>query len=314
MGAVGDGPTASRIFTDVVTNGEGDQRDCRDATSVRARCDSRSNQRVANCSVAEGCLGHSWNINLRLSTLIEMSQFQSRVVRERGVSQISLRDRSRLMRLAPLIVVVALASYLFGDVPATASSSGSPRFVSSASAVSATQLGTTWRVGCPIAPSQLRLLRLSYFGFDGRAQVGSMVVNAKVVTAVIQIFATLYRDRFPLHSMIPESRYGGHDPASMAADNTSGFNCRYAVASGTPHWSAHAFGEAIDVNPVQNPYLVNGVAEPISGMAYRDRGVVRPGMAVNGGVLVNAFAYVKWYWGGRWTASPDYQHFSASGG
>ena len=115
MGTVGHGPAASRIFIDVVTNGEGDLRDCRDATSVPARCDSRSNQRVANFPVAEGCLGHSWNINLRLSTLIKMNQFQSRVVRERGASQIFLRGRSRLMRLAPLIVVVALASSLFGD-------------------------------------------------------------------------------------------------------------------------------------------------------------------------------------------------------
>jgi hypothetical protein len=100
----------------------------------------------------------------------------------------------------------------------------------------------------------------------------------------------------------------------MNANNTSGFNCRYAVAPGTPQWSVHAFGEAIDVNPVQNPYLVNGVAQPRSGAAYRSRAVIRPGMAVSGGVLVNAFASVGWYWGGRWTASPDYQHFSATGG
>ena len=100
----------------------------------------------------------------------------------------------------------------------------------------------------------------------------------------------------------------------MAADNTSGFNCRYAVANGTPEWSVHAYGEAIDVNPVQNPYVFNGVAEPVAGHAYVNRLDVRPGMAEAGGALNSAFASVGWLWGGRWTDSPDFQHFSATGG
>jgi hypothetical protein len=100
----------------------------------------------------------------------------------------------------------------------------------------------------------------------------------------------------------------------MAADNTSGFNCRRAVASGPPQWSVHAYGEAIDVNPVQNPYVFNGGAQPAAGAAYVSRSDVRPGMAEPGGVLNDAFASVGWYWGGRWSPSPDYQHFSATGG
>lgn len=114
--------------------------------------------------------------------------------------------------------------------------------------------------------------------------------------------------------MIPESHFEGSDPESMAANNTSGFNCRYAVTNGTPEWSVHAYGEAIDVNPVQNPYVFNGVAEPVAGHAYVNRLDVRPGMAVAGGALNSAFASVGWLWGGRWTDSPDFQHFSATGG
>jgi hypothetical protein len=114
--------------------------------------------------------------------------------------------------------------------------------------------------------------------------------------------------------MIPESHFKGSDPASMAADNTSGFNCRFAVANGASVWSVHAFGEAIDVNPVQNPYVFNGVAQPVAGKAYLNRRDIRPGMAVIGGTLNNAFASVGWRWGGRWTDSPDFQHFSATGG
>jgi len=96
--------------------------------------------------------------------------------------------------------------------------------------------------------------------------------------------------------MLPESQFGGHDPLSMAADNTSGFNCRRAVASGPPQWSVHAYGEAIDVNPVQNPYVFNGIAQPVAGAAYMNRANVRPGMAELGGVLNDAFASVGWYW------------------
>ena len=216
------------------------------------------------------------------------------------------------MRLA-LCATVLSGSVLFA-VDSGASNVALPPFTSSVTSVTAAQLGKTWRPGCPVGPSQLRLLHLRYVGFDGRSRVGTMVVNATVVTSVVRVFATLYAKRFPLHSMIPESNFQGKDPASMAADNTSGFNCRYAVTTGPKQWSVHAYGEAIDVNPVQNPYVFNGVAQPVAGTAYMDRGDVRPGMAELGGVLNNAFASVGWFWGGRWTASPDYQHFSATGG
>jgi len=155
---------------------------------------------------------------------------------------------------------------------------------------------------------------MGYWGFDGQPHTGTMVVNAAVVNAVLAAFGRLYAERFPIRQMQPEDAYGGQDPVSMAADNTSGFNCRLAVAAGPPSWSVHAYGEAIDVNPVENPYLDAGQPEPPQGAPFLDRADVRPGMAVAGGDLVTAFASVGWAWGGRWTASPDYQHFSATGG
>ncbi len=189
-----------------------------------------------------------------------------------------------------------------------------PPFTWSAGPVSAAQLGRTWHAGCPVGPASLRLLHLSYVGFDVRAHSGTMVVNARVVHDVVAAFARLYAARFPLRSLVPEAAFGGRDPSSMAADNTSSFNCRLAVAPGPPQWSVHAYGEAIDVNPVQNPYVEGGRVQPTAGRAYLDRHDVRPGMAVPGGTLVEAFAAVGWYWGGRWTATPDYQHFSLTGG
>ncbi len=189
-----------------------------------------------------------------------------------------------------------------------------PVFSSSVSAVDAAQLGGTWHPGCPVGPEQLRLLSMSYLGFDGAVHTGTMVVNASVVSSVLHVFATLYSARFPLQEMIPESYYGGDDNSAAAADDTSGFNCRDAVAPGPPQWSVHAYGEAIDVNDVQNPYIDGSTVIPPAGAAYENRTDVRPGMAVPGGTLVEAFAAVGWQWGGRWTQSPDYQHFSSTGG
>ncbi len=223
----------------------------------------------------------------------------------------SSRQR-RLFRVASVIVV--LSSALLGATPSGATPSPLPPFVVSVSTVTAATLGKTWHPGCPVAPTQLRLIHVRYVGFNGHSDGGSIVVNASVARAVIHVFETLYLHRFPIHSLIPESHFKGSDPASMAADNTSGFNCRDAVANGASGWSVHAYGEAIDVNPVQNPYVFNGVAQPVAGKAYVNRLNIRPGMAEVGGALNSAFASVGWLWGGRWGDSPDFQHFSATGG
>jgi len=158
------------------------------------------------------------------------------------------------------------------------------------------------------------MLHLTYRGFDGRAHDGTMVVAASVAEDVVGVFRSLYAQQFPIRRMQPEDAFRGSDPMSMAADNTSGFNCRNAVASGPSRWSAHAYGTAIDVNTVENPYVEGGVVQPANGAAFVDRRPARPGMAEPGGVLNRAFAAIGWQWGGRWTATPDYQHFSADGG
>jgi hypothetical protein len=188
-----------------------------------------------------------------------------------------------------------------------------PAFVGTVSTVTEADLPYTYRPGCPVGPADLRMLHVSYWGFDHQAHIGTIVVNADVVQDVLTIFSTLYGEQFPIRQMVPEDAVHGSDPASMASDNTSGFNCRAAVAPGPPQWSAHAYGEAIDVNTVENPYLEGGVVQPAAGAAYLDRSDYRPGMAVPGGQLVAAFASVGWQWGGRWTDSPDYQHFSKNG-
>jgi hypothetical protein len=188
-----------------------------------------------------------------------------------------------------------------------------PQFTSSVAAVRWAHLRFTYRAGCPVAPAGLRLVRVAYWGFDGKPHVGSLVVNRRVTADVVAVFRRLHAARFPIRRMAPVSAYRGDDDASMAADNTSAFNCRAAVGSTTGSWSLHAYGLAVDVNPVENPYLLAGRPRPLAGRRYLDRSRVRPGMAVDGGVLVRAFESVGWGWGGRWRGSPDYQHFSTTG-
>jgi hypothetical protein len=189
-----------------------------------------------------------------------------------------------------------------------------PPFHAAVSPVTAAELGRSWHPGCPVGPSELRTLHVSYVGFDGRPHTGAIVVHRDVTGAVGTVFRRLYGARFPIHRMEPIEKYGGSDRRSMAADNTSAFNCRFASVPGPKHWSAHAFGRAIDVNTIENPYVQGSYVSPPAGRAFLDRSRYRPGMAVAGGVLVRAFASVGWLWGGRWTATPDYQHFSSTGG
>jgi hypothetical protein len=189
-----------------------------------------------------------------------------------------------------------------------------PPFAHSVSRVTAAQLQHSWHRGCPVAPAQLRRLRVSYWGFDRRAHSGTVIVNVRAVAPLTRVFSRLYAARFPLRRMHPVDAYGGSDERSLAADNTAAFNCRSAVASGPRRWSVHAYGLAIDVNPVENPYVLGGRVHPRAGRAYLDRSRVRRGMAVRGGLLVRTFAAEGWAWGGRWSGSPDYQHFSATGG
>jgi hypothetical protein len=189
-----------------------------------------------------------------------------------------------------------------------------PPFHVTTAPVTAAQLGRSWRPGCPVGPADLRTVRVSYVGFDGRARTGALVVNRRVTREVSAVFRRLYTARFPIRRMTPIAAFGGSDTRSMDADNTSAFNCRYAVAPGPKSWSAHAYGEAIDVNTIENPYLEGGRVLPPAGRAFANRAHARRGMAVVGGVLVRAFASVGWLWGGRWSGSPDWQHFSRTGG
>ena len=171
--------------------------------------------------------------------------------------------------------------------------------------------GSSWHRGCPVGLGGLRLLRLTYLGFDGEAHGGRMVVHKAVAEDVLGAMHSLYHHRFPIRRMRLVDAFGADDHRSMAADNTSAFNCRF-IAGQPGVWSQHAYGKAIDVNPVENPYVSGGHVSPPAGEAFADRphskGVIHAGDAT-----VKAFKAIGWGWGGSWSSPKDYQHFSANG-
>ncbi len=156
--------------------------------------------------------------------------------------------------------------------------------------------------------SSLRLVRLTHLGFDGRAHTGELVVAAEVAQEVAAIFERLYLAHFPIERMQLIDAFAGDDDASMAANNSSAFNFRFVA--GTRVLSHHALGLAIDVNPVQNPWLRGDRVDPPAGRDYLDRDHLRPGMIVRPGPVVSAFEAHGWYWGGDFEGTRDYHHFS----
>lgn len=165
----------------------------------------------------------------------------------------------------------------------------------------------SWHPGCPVDLTDLRYLRLSHWGFDGKVHQGELVVHHRVAQDVADIFAELFEKRFPIEKMRLIDEYRGSDDASMADDNTSAFNCRFV--SGTNHWSLHAYGLALDVNPLINPYVTGKRVSPQAGEKYLDRTMKADGLVTRGGVCYQAFVQRGWRWGGDWKNSKDYQHF-----
>lgn len=167
---------------------------------------------------------------------------------------------------------------------------------------------TTWHAGCPVPPEDLRQLTLSYWNYENERKTGVLIVHKDVAREVTQIFRDLFQHRFPIEKMTPIEEYKGDDDASMAANNTSAFNCR--DVTGQPgKFSNHSWGRAIDINPLTNPYVKGDKVLPPEGRVYLDRTRTFPGSILAGGFVVKRFAEAGWQWGGSWSDRKDYQHF-----
>lgn len=155
-------------------------------------------------------------------------------------------------------------------------------------------------------PPKHRITRISisYKDFNGGSCVGEIDILDILAPHVLVIFKTLFECSFPIYSILPMDEFAFDDDKSMAANNTSGYNPRYIP--GTDRLSLHAYGLAIDINPRENPYIVNGIVHPAEGNAYLDRhknvqGMIEP--------IVPLFKEYGFIWGGDWTTTIDYHHF-----
>ena len=173
-------------------------------------------------------------------------------------------------------------------------------------------IGRSWRPGCPVGFSGLRYLTVAHWDFNGHRRLGRMIASRDSVSGLRKAFAFLYERRFPIRRMVLVDSFGGSDYQSIRADNSSAFNCRLRTGGGG--WSEHSYGRAVDINPIENPYVApDGTTLHRESQPFLRRHPYRPGMAVRRGVLVQAFAGSRWRWGGSWSGVHDYQHFSATG-
>ena len=175
-----------------------------------------------------------------------------------------------------------------------------------------------WQQGCPVSLAHLRVLTVTHWGFDNRVHTGQLVVNRSVAAPLGRVFAKLYALRFPIRHMSFADTYGPVASRPTDGDVSASFECRQAVPSpcvggkGTGSWSEHAFGEAVDLNPLENPYVGCGQSRDPATRPYFNRSRRRPGMVT--AAVVRAFRSISWGWGGNWIGSTkDYMHFSATG-
>ena len=176
----------------------------------------------------------------------------------------------------------------------------------------------SWRAGCPVSMSGLRLLTVTTWGWDGRPSTGQLVVHEDAAASLAKVFRRLYQLKFPIRHMRLSHMYGPRRAYPPDGDVTGSFRCRQSVpspcvgGSASGRWSNHAYGLAIDLNPVENPYVGCGMSRDPRARRYMDRSRLRKGMVTP--AVVRAFRSIGWGWGGEWSGeTKDYMHFSHNG-
>lgn len=167
--------------------------------------------------------------------------------------------------------------------------------------------GVSYQKNPYITYNELRYLQVSYFDFDGNVLVGELIVHEAVANDLIGIFKELYEHQYAIYKIQLIDDYAGDDNLSMADNNTSAFNYRYMTNQKT--LSNHAYGIAIDINPMQNPYVYGKTVLPDGSQTFLNREVYQQGMILKGDICYNAFISRGWSWGGDWQSLKDYQHF-----
>lgn len=167
--------------------------------------------------------------------------------------------------------------------------------------------GISYPDNCPVKPDELRYLRILHYGYDGKVHLGEMICNAAIADDLLDIFIALFDAKYPICSIRLIDDFGGDDALSMDANNSSCFNFR--TKTGQKVLSAHALGLAVDINPVENPYVHGDRILPASGAEYADRNSNFKHKIDKDDLCYKLFKEKGFQWGGEWRSAKDYQHF-----
>jgi hypothetical protein len=173
----------------------------------------------------------------------------------------------------------------------------------------------TWRPGCPVSPTSLRMIRMNFWDYNKKLQRGTLIGASWATSDYVDVFRRAFAEKFRIKKMYPADRYGGDDIKAMRAGDTSAFNCRHVT--GNPYrMSRHSWGDAIDINTFENPYVTGSRVYPAAAaMRYyyhRSKHLNDPGVITSRSSIARALWAHGWSWGARWSP-PDYQHWSATG-
>ena len=157
-----------------------------------------------------------------------------------------------------------------------------------------------------IGYDQLRYLTVFHYDYEGHIKKGELVCNKAIAHDLLCIFRALFAKEYPICSIRLVDDFNADDEASMQANNTSCFN--YRTIPGTKSLSRHAFGLAIDINPLQNPYIRGSRVYPSTATEYVDRTRDFPHKIDENDYCKKVFTSFGFTWGGNWRTK-DYQHF-----
>lgn len=159
---------------------------------------------------------------------------------------------------------------------------------------------------------ELDTLHIRHIDGNGQTQTGILICNKKISRDLQEIFAELYKAKYPIERMRPISEYNDDDERSMSANNTSCY-C-YRVVEGSTVLSNHARGLAIDINPLYNPCVRRKkdgtiLIQPATGKPYVDRCKKFKYKITKSDLCYRLFMKHGFKWGGNWNTVKDYQHF-----
>lgn len=175
--------------------------------------------------------------------------------------------------------------------------------------VASAMIGVSWNQLCPVALEQLRSITVSYWGYDDLIHRGHMIVHVSIAQEMVDIFSELFDARFPIERMELIDVFNADDESSMSANNSSAFCCRQNTTL-PGIFSHHAYGLAIDINPLVNPYVKGDRVCPTAGKKYCDRTCLSKGGISQESSCYKAFTARGFLWGGNaWSDRKDYQHF-----